>query len=180
MTDAYEIGYLSQKVHLQYLSKKAIYCQEVDVLRSTSFMDHFGELPDLRMERQTLHSLESVLFIAVCAMICGATSFVDMEDFGNAKLDWFSERLDMPTVRPAMTRSSGFSMSSPLWSSRDVSETGLQHSERLKCRSSRTSFTGFESVSPSVRLFGTWDMQGRRSGVIQPGLLTRGQVAQTG
>ena len=70
-------------------------------MHSTSFMDHFGELPDPRMERQKLHSLESVLFIGVCAVICGATSFVDMEDFGNAKLDWFSERLDMPNGVPS-------------------------------------------------------------------------------
>lgn len=53
------------------------------------------------MERHKLYSLESVLFIAVCAVIYGATSFVDMEDFGNAKLDWFSERLDIPNRIPS-------------------------------------------------------------------------------
>ncbi|MCL5104863.1 MAG: ISAs1 family transposase [Armatimonadetes bacterium] len=36
-----------------------------------------------------------ILFIAVCAVICGATSFVDMADFGKAKMDWLSERLDL-------------------------------------------------------------------------------------
>ena len=70
-------------------------------MASTSFLDHFEDMPDPRMERQKLHSLESVLFIAVSAVICGATSFVDMEDFGNAKLDWFSERLDMPNGVPS-------------------------------------------------------------------------------
>ena len=70
-------------------------------MASASFVDHFEDLPDPRMERHKLHSLESVLFISVCAVICGATSFVDMEDFGNAKLDWFSERLDMPNGVPS-------------------------------------------------------------------------------
>ena len=70
-------------------------------MASTGFVDHFNDLPDPRMERHKLHSLESVLFISVCAVICGATSFVDMEDFGNAKLDWFSERLDMPNGVPS-------------------------------------------------------------------------------
>lgn len=70
-------------------------------MASTGFLDHFEDLPDPRMERQRLHSLESVLFMAVCAVICGGTSFVDMEDFGNAKLDWFSERLDMPNGVPS-------------------------------------------------------------------------------
>ena len=67
----------------------------------TNFSDHFAELPDPRLDRHKLYSLESVLFIAVCAVICGATSFVDMEDFGNAKLDWFSERLDIPNGIPS-------------------------------------------------------------------------------
>jgi predicted transposase YbfD/YdcC len=78
-----------------------VYQQEVGVLASTSFLDHFEDMPDPRMERQRLHSLENVLFIAVCAVICGASSFVDMEDFGNAKLDWLSERLDMPNGVPS-------------------------------------------------------------------------------
>jgi predicted transposase YbfD/YdcC len=42
-----------------------------------------------------------VLFISVCAVICGATSFVDMQDFGNAKLDWFSERLELVNGIPS-------------------------------------------------------------------------------
>ena len=70
-------------------------------MASTGFAEHFEELPDPRMVRHRLHSLESVLFISVCAVICGANSFVDMEDFGKAKLDWFSERLDMPNGVPS-------------------------------------------------------------------------------
>jgi len=70
-------------------------------MSSTSFVDYFGELPDPRMDRQKRHSLMDVLFISVCAVICGATSFVDMEDFGNAKLDWFSERLELANGIPS-------------------------------------------------------------------------------
>jgi len=70
-------------------------------LDSTSFLDHFGELPDPRMERLKLHSLMDILFISVCAVICGATSFVDMEDFGFAKLGWFRERLDLKNGIPS-------------------------------------------------------------------------------
>ena len=70
-------------------------------MRSTSFRDHFGELPDPRMERQHLHSLMDVLFIAVCAVVCGATSFVDMEDFGCDKREWFEERLELANGIPS-------------------------------------------------------------------------------
>ena len=68
---------------------------------STSFVDHFGELPDPRMDRLKLHSLLDILFISVCAVICGATSFVDMEDFGYAKLEWFAEKLDLENGIPS-------------------------------------------------------------------------------
>jgi predicted transposase YbfD/YdcC len=42
-----------------------------------------------------------VLFIAVCSVICGATSFVDMEDFGNDKEEWFAERLELVNGIPS-------------------------------------------------------------------------------
>ena len=70
-------------------------------MASTGFLDHFGELSDPRVDRQKYHSLMDILFIAVCAVICGATSFVDIEDFGNAKIDWFGERLDLPNGIPS-------------------------------------------------------------------------------
>ncbi|MDO8589010.1 MAG: ISAs1 family transposase [Armatimonadota bacterium] len=68
---------------------------------STSFLDHFEELPDPRMERLRLHSLMDILFISVCAVICGATSFVDMHDFGCAKLKWFKKKLELKNGIPS-------------------------------------------------------------------------------
>lgn len=62
---------------------------------ATSFADHFCELPDPRLDRQKHHSLMEILFISICAVICGATSFVDMEDFGNAKIEWFKMHLEL-------------------------------------------------------------------------------------
>lgn len=74
---------------------------EVYLLDSTSFLDHFSDLPDPRIERLKLHSLMDVLFIAVSAVICGATSFVDMEDFGRAKLEWLREKLELKNGIPS-------------------------------------------------------------------------------
>ena len=70
-------------------------------MRCTSFLEHFGELPDPRRDRQKQHCLLDILFIAISAVICGATSFVDMEDFGYAKLDWFKERLSLDNGIPS-------------------------------------------------------------------------------
>ncbi len=70
-------------------------------MASTRILDHFEELQDPRLDRQKYHSLMDILFVAVCTVICGGTSFVDMEDFGNAKIDWFSERLELTNGIPS-------------------------------------------------------------------------------
>jgi predicted transposase YbfD/YdcC len=42
-----------------------------------------------------------ILFIGICAVVCGGRSFVDMEDLGCAKYDWFAERLDLENGIPS-------------------------------------------------------------------------------
>jgi predicted transposase YbfD/YdcC len=42
-----------------------------------------------------------IIFIAVSAVICGGTSFVDMYDFGCAKVDWLEEQLEMQNGIPS-------------------------------------------------------------------------------
>jgi predicted transposase YbfD/YdcC len=49
---------------------------------------HFAALPDPRIWREVSHPLGSVLFIALCAVICGAESFTDMESYGKAREEW--------------------------------------------------------------------------------------------
>ena len=68
---------------------------------SAFFVDHFCSLTDPRLDRQKRHGLMDILLISVCATICGGTSFVDMEDFGNAKLEWFGQRLDLENGIPS-------------------------------------------------------------------------------
>lgn len=45
------------------------------------------EIEDPRVERTRLHKLEDILVIAICALLCGAESFEDMEVFGVAQRD---------------------------------------------------------------------------------------------
>lgn len=66
-----------------------------------SLMTIIRELPDPRVERTRLHRFEDILVIALCAMICGAESFEDMERFGEAKRDWFSGFLELPNGIPS-------------------------------------------------------------------------------
>ena len=59
------------------------------------------EVPDPRVDRRKLHSLSDVLAIAICALLCGADSFEDMEVFGEAKSDWFGTFLALPHGIPS-------------------------------------------------------------------------------
>lgn len=52
-------------------------------------VDCLRQIPDVRVVRRCDHDLVDILVIALSAMLCGAESFNDMEDFGLAKESWF-------------------------------------------------------------------------------------------
>jgi predicted transposase YbfD/YdcC len=53
-------------------------------------------LPDPRAHSNAQrYSLLEILVIALCATLAGATTFVEMAQFGNAKLDWLRDRLGL-------------------------------------------------------------------------------------
>jgi len=66
-----------------------------------SIRTHFGSLEDPRMDRTKLHWLLEIMALAVCAVIGGADTWVDVEDFGNAKLKWFRKFLELPNGIPS-------------------------------------------------------------------------------
>ena len=57
--------------------------------------EHFADLADPRVERAQRHALLDILVIALCAVICGADTFVDIARFGRAKEGWLQERLGL-------------------------------------------------------------------------------------
>ena len=62
----------------------------------TSLMEHLRQVPDPRMERTRRHELMDLLVIALCAVIGGADNWVDVEQFGKAKKEWFATFLKLP------------------------------------------------------------------------------------
>lgn len=62
---------------------------------------HLSIIADPRMDRRKEHSLHDVLMIAILGMLCGAETFVDFEDFGNAKKDWLEGFLELPNGIPS-------------------------------------------------------------------------------
>jgi predicted transposase YbfD/YdcC len=68
---------------------------------TASLRDHFAPLKDPRIDRTKHHHLLDILTIAICAVICGADSWVEIEEFGNAKLDWLRSFLELPNGIPS-------------------------------------------------------------------------------
>lgn len=62
---------------------------------------HFAEVRDPRVERTKLHGLLDILVIAICAVICGADSWVEMEAYGKAKQGWLKQFLALPHGIPS-------------------------------------------------------------------------------
>jgi len=66
-----------------------------------SLRAHFAVLPDPRIERTKRHQLLDIITIAICAVLCGADSWVDVEVFGQAKLTWLRTFLALPNGIPS-------------------------------------------------------------------------------
>jgi predicted transposase YbfD/YdcC len=57
---------------------------------------HFASLKDPRDGNATPHQLQDILVIAICASICGADTWTDVETWGIAKQDWLRGFLELP------------------------------------------------------------------------------------
>ena len=69
--------------------------------RPTSISVHFGCVPDPRIERSRAHQLVDILTITLCAVLCGADSWVDVETFGETREAWLRTFLDLPGGIPS-------------------------------------------------------------------------------
>ncbi len=61
----------------------------------------FGKVKDPRIDRTKRHKLTDILIIALVAVICGADSWVDVEMFGNSKIEWLKTFLELPNGIPS-------------------------------------------------------------------------------
>lgn len=62
---------------------------------------HFADLPDPRIARAKRHDLLAIITIAVCGVLCGADSWVEIERFGQAKQAWLERLVPLPNGIPS-------------------------------------------------------------------------------
>ncbi len=53
-----------------------------------AWLDYFDALPDPRQKAKVLYPLREILLTCLCGVVCGAESWVEVEAFGAAKLDF--------------------------------------------------------------------------------------------
>lgn len=63
--------------------------------------EHFSKVEDPRIDRTKEHKLLDIIAIAICAVICGAEGWTDIENFGNSKLPWLKTFLELPNGIPS-------------------------------------------------------------------------------
>jgi predicted transposase YbfD/YdcC len=69
--------------------------------KATTLFEHLSEIKDPRIERTKWHKLIDILVIAICATICGAESYPDMEEFGRDKEEWLRTFLELENGIPS-------------------------------------------------------------------------------
>lgn len=66
-----------------------------------SMKESFGELTDPRVNRRRRHLLMDIMVMAICAVICGAESWKDMQLWANAQQSWLEQILELPHGIPS-------------------------------------------------------------------------------
>jgi predicted transposase YbfD/YdcC len=71
------------------------------LLRDLAIGRYFANIHDPRIDRTKDHTLLDIIIIAICAVICGADGWVDVEEFGTTKRAWLATFLDLPNGIPS-------------------------------------------------------------------------------
>ena len=62
---------------------------------------HLSQLDDPRSGDNKKYKLIEILFISVCALLCGCESWTEIEDYGRSKREWFSTFLELKNGIPS-------------------------------------------------------------------------------
>ena len=69
--------------------------------KTSPLLKNFAHVKDPRMEGKKLHPLSSIIATAILAVLCGADTWNEIEDFGHIRKKWLSTFLDLPHGIPS-------------------------------------------------------------------------------
>lgn len=70
-------------------------------IRFETWQECFSSLPDPRVVGRTSHGLHDILFLTLCATICGMDDWEAIEEWGLARLDWLRQFVVLPHGIPS-------------------------------------------------------------------------------
>ena len=73
----------------------------MDEKPTAKLSEHFRKVTDPRIGNATRHKLLDIIVIAICAVICGADGWSDVELFGKTKRKWLQGFLELPHGIPS-------------------------------------------------------------------------------
>ncbi len=73
----------------------------MDVEAPRGLLRFLDEIQGPRVDRTKLHLLSDMFVITLCAVICGADTWTEIELFGKAKLEWLRAFLALPSGIPS-------------------------------------------------------------------------------
>jgi predicted transposase YbfD/YdcC len=62
---------------------------------------YFADLPDPRISAKCDHRLLDIILLAICAVVCRAETWEEIEWFGDSKLEWLQQWLELPNGIPS-------------------------------------------------------------------------------
>ena len=68
---------------------------------SSSLLEHFKQLEDPRTAYLVNHRLVDIIGLTICAVVCGADTWVDIENYGRAKQEWLQDFLSLENGIPS-------------------------------------------------------------------------------
>ncbi|MEA4811789.1 MAG: ISAs1 family transposase [Anaerolineaceae bacterium] len=70
-------------------------------MEESSFSIIFSKLEDPRLDRTKQHKLLDIILMTICAVLCGAEGWVDVEEFGLVREAWLRSFLELPNGIPS-------------------------------------------------------------------------------
>ena len=69
--------------------------------QTIAIIEYFEDMPDTRQKGKILYPLAEIILTSLCAIICGAESYVEIEEFGEAKVDFLKQFLPFENGIPS-------------------------------------------------------------------------------
>lgn len=79
--------YTTYIVHFPHIYKVILKASDMRI----GIIDICKQIEDPRMDRKKVHKMETIIYIV--AVLCGTQSWNEIEEFGNAKFDFFKSRI---------------------------------------------------------------------------------------